>query len=505
MFKSVFLKYISAFMLIYTGSVIILLSVFTSQIRTYNVNVKTDTLSNASMYISKAVEGDYETYLSIPHGGGANFPIYVLRNTDEISKTIDIMNTNPDKYIVFISDAEGRVLLTGGFDPSSDFPDNSSGTKSTLPDELIKTLKKESNDNFISDLGGVLDNDYVIYARAIHDKSGEMVGTVVACSMHSGINALLSTTIKKILITSLWLLLAGLIAVYLISERLVSPLRAMNRAAKEFAAGRFDVRVPAHGRDEVSELAKAFNNMASSLESNEEMRRLFLANVSHDLRTPMTTISGFIDGILAGAVPEEKRDYYLGIVADETKRLSRLVSALLDITRIQVGERKFNKTNFDICEMCRQVVISSVQRIEEKNLDVRFIFDLDNMFVFADEDAIHQVIYNLVDNAIKFSYNNGVFEIRVKDEQQKISVSVYNEGQGVDEKDIAYIFDRFYKGDKSRGLDKTGTGLGLYISRTIIEAHKEKINVESEYGSWCRFTFTLEKGTQTRKNLPSSI
>ena len=499
MFKSVFLKYISAFMLIYIGCMLILFSVINTQINMYSVRTKTNTLSNASLFIADTVEDDYESFLRSATVGGVNFVNYVFFNTKEISHTVDLMGANPDKILVLITDDRGNILLTGGFEGAKDFLDEVSGKKTKLPDSLISSLKENDNDNFISDLEGLLDEDYVVYARAVHGKSDEMIGTVVTCSTRSGVNDLLQSTIKVILIATLWLLLGALVAVYIISERLVSPLRAMSRAAKEFAAGRFDVRVPTHGKDEVSELAKAFNNMASSLETNEETRRLFLANVSHDLRTPMTTISGFIDGILDGAIPEDKREYYLGIVAGEVKRLSRLVSALLDITRIQAGERKFNKTNFDICELCRQVMISSVQRIEEKELDVRFDFDSDNMFVFADEDAIHQVMYNLVDNAVKFSYNGGVFEIKVEDAQQKIKVSVFNEGQGINEEDINYIFDRFYKGDKSRGLDKSGTGLGLYISRTIIEAHGETITVESEHGSWCKFTFTLEKGKQKRK------
>ena len=500
MFKSVFLKYISAFMLIYIGSMLILFSVINSQINIYSVKSKTTILSNASLFIAETIEDDYDSYLERTQVGGTNFINYVSFNSKDISHTIDLMSANPDKILVLISDIHGNVLLSGGYDGAGELSNEFLERKLKLPSEVISNIKNNGNDSIVSDLNGILDEDNVVYSRPVKGRTGEIIGAIVTCSAKSGVNQLLQSTVKAILVSSLWLLLAALIAVYIISERLVSPLRAMSRAAKEFAAGRFDVRVPAHGKDEVSELARAFNNMASSLETNEETRRLFLANVSHDLRTPMTTISGFIDGILDGAIPEEKRDYYLGIVAGEVRRLSRLVSALLDITRIQAGERKFNKKNFDICELCRQVMISSAQRIEEKELDVRFDFDEDNMFVFADEDAIHQVVYNLVDNAVKFSCKGGVFEIKVEDLQQKIEVSVYNEGQGISEEDMAYIFDRFYKGDKSRGLDKSGTGLGLYISRTIIEAHGEKINAESEYGSWCRFTFTLEKGKQTRKN-----
>lgn len=330
-----------------------------------------------------------------------------------------------------------------------------------------------------------------------------MVGSVMTCTLNSGFDELLESMNKTIIMSSLWLMLAALIAVYIISERLVSPIRAMSRAVKEFAAGHFDVRVPVNGNDEVAELSEAFNNMANSLQHSEETKQIFLSNVSHDLRTPMTTISGFIDGILDGAIPPEKHQHYLGIIASEVRRLSRLVSTLLDITKIQAGERKFNMAPFDICEQAREIIISSEQRLEDKKLDVQFNADRDNMYVNADRDAIHQILYNICDNAIKFSKEGGVYDISIRESGNKVVVSVYNEGDGIPEEDLPYVFDRFYKSDKSRGLDKTGVGLGLYIARTIIEAHKEKIWVESEYGKWCKFTFTLPKAAapkDDRKN-----
>ena len=251
--------------------------------------------------------------------------------------------------------------------------------------------------------------------------------------------------------------------------------------------------VQVNGNDEVAELADAFNNMASSLQHSEESRRLFLANVSHDLRTPMTTIRGYIDSILSGVIKQDMIPHYLEVISGEVQRLSRLVSSLLDITRIQAGERKFSNAPFDICEMAREIIIFSEQRLEDKKLDVEFDADKDNMFVGGDREAIHQVLSNICDNAIKFSRQGGKYIVSVKDIGAKTEISVYNEGDGIPEEDLPYVFDRFYKGDKSRGLDKTGVGLGLYISRTIIEAHREKIWVESEYGKWCRFTFTMPR------------
>ena len=198
-------------------------------------------------------------------------------------------------------------------------------------------------------------------------------------------------------------------------------------------------------------------------------------------------------------IPKEKIPHYLEVIRSEVLRLSRLVSSLLDLTKIQAGERKFNMVPMDICELGRQIIFASEQRLEEKNLDVRFDTERDNMYVLADPDAIHQVLYNLCDNAIKFSKQGGQYILSIRDVGAKTEISVYNEGDGISPEDLPYVFDRFYKSDKSRGLDKTGVGLGLYISRAIIEAHREQIRVDSEYGKWCRFTFTLPR-TNSPKN-----
>ena len=252
------------------------------------------------------------------------------------------------------------------------------------------------------------------------------------------------------------------------------------------------MRIPVKGSTEIAELASAFNGMAESIEASEKMRNTFMANVSHDLRTPMTTIAGFIDSILSGAIPPEKHEYYLNVIATEVRRLSRLVSQLLDISRLQAGDRKFNMQPFDVCEMARQILISFEQKIDAKRLDVSFECDSDNMFAVADRDAIYQILYNICDNAVKFSYEGGKLALNIsRSENEKLLVSVYNEGQGISEEDLPYVFERFYKGDKSRGLDKTGAGLGMFIAKTIIDAHHQTISVDSEYGKYCRFRFTL--------------
>jgi signal transduction histidine kinase len=297
-------------------------------------------------------------------------------------------------------------------------------------------------------------------------------------------------------------MLAALIAIYFTTEKIISPLREISRASKKLMVGQFDVRVPVQGRDEVAELAMAFNQMAQALQNLDSMRNSFVANVSHDLRTPMTTISGFIDGILDGVIPPEQHAQYLQVVSDEVRRLSRLVTALLDVSRLQAGDRKFDMKPFDVCEMGRQILISFEQKIGDKGLDVEFDCDDERMFVVADRDAIHQILYNICDNAVKFSTPGGKLRMSFAwspaehGRRRKATVTVYNEGQGIPAEDIPFVFERFYKSDKSRSLDKSGVGLGMFISKTIIEAHGETISVASDYGKNCAFTFTLTKADQ---------
>jgi signal transduction histidine kinase len=326
----------------------------------------------------------------------------------------------------------------------------------------------------------------------IENASGDACGYIFTCSDSIMMSELWELMFKIIMGAILWVLLAALIAVYFISERVIAPLREISKAAKSFADGKFDVRVPVRGRDEVAELAETFNNMAESLNNYDGMRNTFMSNVSHDLRSPMTSIAGFIDGILDGVIPPEQHEYYLRVVSNEVHRLSRLVSSLLDLSRIQAGDRKFTMTRFDVCETAKRILISFEQKIDAKHLEVEFELAEERIYVNADSDAVYQVIYNLCHNAVKFSSEGGRLKIAISRlKGKKVLVEVYNDGQGIAKEDLQHVFDRFYKGDKSRGLDKSGAGLGLFISKTIIEAHGERIWVESEYGKNCSFKFTL--------------
>ncbi len=413
---------------------------------------------------------------------------YVTNYADEVKAYISAPSRINRDITMVLFNKEGKVRaynMSGSVDTG----------KYVLSTDLVSALKKGYYSGH-GDLNGLLKGNHRIIGIEM-TVDGETEGYIFACIESERISNLMKTTVKAIIMTCLWVMLAALIAVYFISDRIISPLKNMSGAAKAFASGKLDVRVPVKGRDEIAELAIAFNDMAASLTDLENTRSSFLSNVSHDLRTPLTTISGFIDGILDGTIPKEKHEYYLRMIGDEIRRLSRLVAALLDVSRIQAGERKFTMRAFDICEMARVILISFEQKIDKKRLDVEFDVEEENIFVNADRDAIYQILYNICDNAVKFSREGGKYRIRITEKSRKIFVSVYNEGDGIKSEELPRVFDRFYKTDKSRGLDKTGVGLGLYISKSIIDAHNEEIWVKSKYGEYCEFIFTLSKATES--------
>jgi len=271
------------------------------------------------------------------------------------------------------------------------------------------------------------------------------------------------------------------------------PLRVMAKAARAFGHGNLDARVHVEDSapEEVRELALSFNNMASSLQKSEYQRQEFVANVSHELKTPMTTISGMVDGILDGTIPQEKQRHYLQVVSDETKRLSRLVRSMLDISRMQDRDiPDERKTRFDVCECAGQVLITFEQKVTQKALKMQVEMPEYPVYTRADMDAITQVIYNLLDNAVKFCPAHCTMGLRLQLSDTNIYVSVFNEGDTIPPEELPLVFDRFHKLDKSRSVNRDGWGLGLYIVKTLVCSHGEDISVTSKDGR-TEFTFTL--------------
>lgn len=485
--KSTFSKYLIAFIAIIVVSFVMLSAIFTSMLRSYSTSENDNVLRRISSAVTQPFEKnsveDVRRYIQTSYPSGA---VTAIR---ELHGDIDIL----------ITDHNGTILLsTLGTDISS--PPAISVEDELGALDLSSFLPYEEDGKYLfadGTLNGLLEHRSYIYADDIQYNE-QVIGYCLSLRSTEAEADLMKVVYKALLSSSLWVMLAAVIAVYFITERIVHPLKQMTRATSEYAKGSFEKRIEVIGQDEVSELAVSFNKMADALMNMEKMRNAFLANVSHDLRTPMTTISGFIAGITSGAIPPEKHGYYLGVIQSEIHRLSRLVSEILDVSRLESGDRKFNFADFDIAEVSRLILISFEQKIEEKNLEVEFISE-DSVFVNADKDAIYQVMYNLCHNAIKFADENGLFRIQIQEENEdSIRISVADKGQEIAKEEIPFVFDRFYKTDKSRGLDKNGVGLGLYICKAIIDQHHMEIGVNCSEGV-CEFYFTLKKGSAKPK------
>lgn len=282
------------------------------------------------------------------------------------------------------------------------------------------------------------------------------------------------------------------LVIYAFTAKLTNPLRQMSNATKSYAQGDFSKRVSVRGSDELAELCQSFNQMATALSVLESSRRSFVANVSHELKTPMTTIGGFIDGMLDGTIPLEKHEEYLGVVSVEVKRLSRLVTSMLNLSKIEAGELEIKPVKFDISQQLINCMLTFEQEIEKKNITINGFEEVGQTFIFADRDMIYQVVYNLIDNAVKFTNENGTITVFAGETTDgKNYVSIENTGEGISPEEIGRIFERFYKVDKSRSYDVKSAGLGLYLCKTIVEMHQGRIFAESQKGNFTRFTFIL--------------
>lgn len=484
MFKSVFSKYMAGFILIFVCSFMCFAALVFGYVTEYARVDAIGSVQSATHSAKIMLDDMWQDYFK----DKANDPYYASFINEE-SANINAALDGIAKFTsvgIFVVDGSGKVLAA---------TEESESGKSAPEGYFTDLFKKPEY------AGGYTSNEKMTLGDLITEKSylsavtlsGPEEYYVLSYNLIDSESVLIGELVRSISVSMIVVFLLGVAASYIISYHMITPLKDMSRAAKSFAMGDFDARVRVRGQDEIAELAAAFNNMAQSLAELEEQRSTFLANVSHDLRTPMTSISGFIDGILDGTIPPENRDHYLNIVSVEIKRLSRLVRTLLDLSRIQCGERKFNMVNFDAAEMAMTILFSFEKQIDQKRLNV--VFDCeDKMYVLADSDAIHQVLYNLIDNAVKFSYEEGELRITLRERDKNVLVEVYNEGKGIPATDLPHVFDRFYKADKSRGLDKTGVGLGLFIVKAILQAHGENITVTSEEGKNCCFSMTLPKG-----------
>ena len=404
----------------------------------------------------------------------------------ELMLNLDVVSqiTNAD---VLICDNQGFIILCSGNLTSCDYD----GWQ--INQEYLDKVYEGGGYSATGTVRNLYNEERYVVSTPI--LSGEeRMGIVMVSTPTIGTKQVL-TKISNIFVTAaVFVVLIAVMAVTAFTRRESKPLRELARTATAFGHGELDARVKIDEdcSEEMEELALAFNNMASSLQKSEYQRQEFVANVSHELKTPMTTISGYIDGILDGTIPEGKQEHYLRIVSDETKRLSRLVRSMLDISQLQKeqGIPEEKKIHFDLEECAGQVLITFEKKINDKHLNVDVDFPEHPVYTMANQDYITQVIYNLLDNAVKFCPDGGTLGLSIREGGSKAYVSVSNDGETIPPEELPLVFDRFHKLDKSRSQNRDGWGLGLYIVKTIVCCRGENISVSSKDGK-TEFTFTM--------------
>ena len=446
-------------------------------------NEQTDTLSSYTDVIAGNVKNLMHNY----HDSALTntIPVYILANNLNTMCTAN----NCD---IFICDLSGKVILcremVGGEIRNKNFCEIHS--QYIIPESIIKKAENGQYSD-VTLLGGIYTVNQLVVGTPI--KSGSnTVGVVFASkSVASSIYTYIINISRIVLFSAVVVLIAVTLISYLMAYRFTRPLRQMSYATKRFAEGDFSYKIPESGNDELTDLAKALNKMASSLSVLEGSRRSFVANVSHELKTPMTTIGGFIDGILDGTIPKEREAYYLNIVADEVKRLSRLVTGMLNMSKLEAGEMQINAKEFDLSQSIIKTILNFETKITSKSIEVVGLESLESFKVSADEDMLMQVVYNLIDNAIKFTPDNGYIAFKLFSANNKAYFSIRNSGDGISPEELEKVFERFYKIDKSRSFDVKGAGLGLYIVQSIITLHGGEIKATSEEGKFTDFSFWI--------------
>ena len=418
--------------------------------------------------------------------------------SQKISTDIIKFYSNNVNSIIWIANKEGYLVVYN----EKDIPDNIY-KKLLLPSHKVRLSDSRQYKevmtgkyNIISERGdfyGLFSDTKVPWLTIERPfvYNGTVEGAVYLSTPIPEIVKARNSVIKLFGLSVLISVLVSVIIAFISSRKISKPLMEINTLAKQIAGGHFDKRLNIDSYDEIGELAVSFNNMAFALENTDSMRKEFIANVSHELRTPMTSIKGFVDGILDGTIPPDKQKYYLDIVKEEISRLNKLVTDLLDLTKMESGENRLNIVKFSINELIRKSIIKFESLIVKKEIQIRANFEDEDTYVYADIDSIERVIINLMHNAIKFTGNRGMIIISITKERGKIFISIEDNGMGIAKEYLDRIWERFYKTDKSRPKG-AGTGLGLAIVKTIINDHNEKIWVISDEGRGTKFTFTLK-------------
>ena len=403
---------------------------------------------------------------------------------DALNTKLEIIGESAEAYL-FFTDNDGRVMIASSPDKLESL---------TVPEEMMEKIDASDADYYhvFGTLGGMLDGKSYITVSEMRNEHGQPSGYLFLCSSGEQLTQFKQQFWSNFLLSACVMLLCASILTKLLMRKLTDPLQKVTDAAQRFGGGDLSVRVEGvEGEGEVADLARTFNRMADNIQTNDNSRGQFMGNIAHELRTPMTTIKGFVDGILDGTIPPEMQNHYLQLVSEETGRLARLIQNMLDLSKLESGEYQVNARMFNIWETLTGVALAAEQRINDGMIELEGLTMDEKVLVYADPDLIHQVAYNLLDNAIKFTPAGGTIRFSVEKLGPEAEISIWNSGQGISPEALPYVFERFYKEDRSRGLHARGSGLGLNICKVLVNLAGGQIRVESQQGEWCRFVFTL--------------
>lgn len=466
--KGVFSKLVATFTLIISISFIITAAFLSYWFDSYYYNQRKAQLLNESQFIGTAAVNYVQGNIS----------------NDRINETIGYIG----KYLsanIWLVDNYGYVYAASDINQ-----------KNLIGTQLVTSELQELRLGHTVEKTGTYGKVFTIQMHTFEVPviyMGMFQGAIVMHTSLKEISGPLKKVYEIIWLSAILAILASCIVIYIISQKIIiEPLSKINYVADRISKGQFDKRVEISSDDEIGSLAKSFNSMADSLEEVEKNRRFFISNVSHEIRSPITSIKGFISGILDGIIPQNKEKYYLSIAYEETQRLTRLVNGLLDLSAIEEGQFILKTEEVDINEIIRIAVIKFETKIKAKKVKVDVSMHEDKLLVIGDKDRLIQVVTNLIDNALKYVPLGGDINIASKIKGDKVFVSIFNNGPSIPDEDLKHIWDRFYKADKSRS-SKVSTGLGLSIVRSIMTQLGEDIWVDNKEAVGVTFIFSLKR------------
>ena len=464
--KTLYLKFLLAYIIFGVFGFIIVTTFVPSMTKEYLVREKAETLYMEATLIS-------DTYAT---------ELYTSEtDLETVKKLLDSLAAYLDSRIRIINPS-GRLVLD---------TDLSLNVEEEVIIENFDSTATGGSYYMVNDFFGDFDSEMLSVLSPITSRYMVKGYVAIHCDMaeiQDSCNHMLNITY----ITLVILLLLSLIILIFFTEMVYIPLRKITHATEQYAAGNMHYEFQVESDDEIGYLAACLNYMASQIAGAEDDQKKFIANVSHDFRSPLTSIKGYLEAMIDGTIPQDMHDKYLTIVLNETERLTKLTNSLLSLNNLNTKGMLLNRTDFDINSVLRSTAASFEGTCLKKTIAIEMILTGDEMYVHADMEKIQQVLYNLLDNAIKFSHHNSVIKVETSVKKNKLFVSVKDTGIGIPKEDLKLIWDRFYKSDLSRGRDKKGTGLGLSIVKEIINCHGEHINVISTEGVGSEFIFSLK-------------